>query len=94
MFRTFLGSLEIEAFLYDEYIVQLFWHYSNTIGGVRVVVNEADEAPAREAHATYMAALRAGPYPLNSVRAWPVVLAMSLLFGAPLLAFGRRFFRR
>ena len=93
LFRAFLGSQGIEGFVLDEYFVQLFWYYSNTIGGVRVLVNEADEDEAMMAHQTYMAALRVGPYPLNPVRAWPIVLLISLLAGAPFMLFGRRYLK-
>lgn len=89
LFRSYLGSQGIEAFLLDEYVVQLFWYYSNTIGGVRVVVNEEDADAATSAHNSYMAVIREGPYPLNPVRAWPVVLVLSLILGAPFMLFGR-----
>jgi hypothetical protein len=94
LFRMCLGSQGIEGFLLDEYFVQLFWYYSNTIGGVRVGVDDADAEAAINAYETYMAALRAGPYPLNPVRAWPIVLLMSLLVGAPFILFGRHVHRR
>jgi hypothetical protein len=89
LFRAFLGSEGIEAALLDEFFVQLFWQYSNAIGGVRVTVDEQDEAAATEAYHSYMAALRDGPYPLNPIRAWPAVALMALLLGFPLLLFGR-----
>ena len=94
LFRMSLGSQGIEGFLLDEYFVQLFWYYSNTIGGVRVGVDDADAEAAINAYETYMTALRAGPYPLNPVRAWPIVLLMSLLVGAPFILFGRHVHRR
>ncbi|MEO8616984.1 MAG: hypothetical protein ABI600_17725 [Luteolibacter sp.] len=90
LFRMFLGSLGIEGFLRDEYFVQLFWSYSNAIGGVRVIVENVDAEDASIAYATYMAALRVGPYPLNPVRAWPVVIIIFLLVGVPFMVFGRR----
>lgn len=90
LFRAFLESRGIEATLLDEYVVQLFWQYSNAIGGVRVTVDELDEAAATEAYHSYMAALRDGPYPIHPIRAWPAVALVSLLIGVPLLIFGRR----
>lgn len=90
LFRAFLGSQGINGVLHDEYFVQLFWYYSNTIGGVRVVVEEEDAEEAARAHTEYMAALREGPYPLNPVRAWPLVLLLSLWTQVPLMLFGRR----
>lgn len=89
LFRTFLESRGIEGFVLDEHFVQLFWHYSNAIGGVRVAVNDDDVAEARDIHQEYMAALRAGPYPVAPVRAWPVVILLSIAMGLPLLIFGR-----
>lgn len=90
LFRTFLGSHGITAHLLDEYFVQLFWHYSNTIGGVRVAVDAEDADQATSLHQEYMSSLREGPYPLQPVRAWPLVILLSLAIGAPFLLFGRR----
>jgi hypothetical protein len=90
LFRMFLESRSIEGFVLDENVVQLFWHYSNAIGGVRLVVNEEDADDAEAAYQEYMRALRSGPYPERPVRAWPVVALVSLVFGAPLLLFGRQ----
>lgn len=90
LFRTFLESRGIEGILLDEHFVQLFWHYSNAIGGVRVAVDELDVEAASEGYRTYMAALRDGTYPLNPVRGWPLVALVSLLVGLPLMLLGRR----
>lgn len=90
LFRTFLESRGIEGFVLDENVVQLFWHYSNAIGGVRLVVDDADADDAVTAYHEYMSALRSGPYPERPVRIWPAVLLLSLVFGAPLLLFGRQ----
>ena len=89
LFRMYLESEGLRGFLLDECFVQLFWYYSNTIGGVRVGVDDADSEAARDVFKSYMTALRDGPYPLNPVRAWPVVLLISLAVGAPLILFGR-----
>lgn len=94
LFRSYLGSQGIEGILLDEHVVQLFWHYSNTIGGVRLAVDDEDAEAATSAHEAYMAAIREGPYPLNPVRAWPVVLLLSLVIGAPFLLFGRKVLHR
>jgi len=90
LFRAFLGAQGIDAFLNDENFVQLFWCYSNAVGGVRVVVDDSDADIAAGAYGTYMKDLRAGPYPLEPVRAWQLVLLISLCVGAPFLIFGRR----
>ena len=89
LFRAFLESRGIEGFLLDENFAQLFWHYTSAIGGIRLEVNDEDTVDARSAYEEYMCALRAGPYPVAPVRAWPVVALLSILIGAPFLLFGR-----
>jgi len=89
LFRAFLESRGIEGFLLDEYVVQLFWHYSNAIGGVRLAVNDDDADEAAAFFREYTDSLRSGPYPVAPVRAWPVVIVFSLLLGVPFLLFGR-----
>lgn len=90
LFRAFLGSQGVEAFVDDEHFVQLFWFYSNAVGGVRVTVSSSDVDDAAQAYRSYMEALRVGPYPLNPVRAWPIVMLISLIVGVPFMIFGRR----
>jgi hypothetical protein len=90
LFRAFLESRGIEGFVLDEHFVQLFWYYSNAIGGVRVVVEEADVEEAIQCYRDYTFALRAGVYPVRPVRAWPVVVLLSIAFGLPFLILGRR----
>ena len=94
LFRSYLESRGIEAVLLDEYFVQLFWQYSNAVGGVKVAVDEQDISASKEAYQTYMAALRDGPYPIVPVRAWPAVAVASLLIGIPMILFGRSVSRR
>lgn len=93
LFRTYLESNGIEGFLLDEHFVQLFWHYSNAVGGVRLAVNDGDAESAAEIYLEYTHSLRSGPYPLEPVRGWPVVVLLSILFSMPLIIFGRRFAR-
>lgn len=90
LFRAFLESRGIEGTILDENFVQLFWHYSNAIGGVRVVVEPDDVEDAVALYQEYMAALRNGPYPERPVRAWPVIVLLSIALGAPFLLFGRK----
>lgn len=87
--RMFLESRGITAQVLDEYLVQLCWHYSNAIGGVRVSVAEDDVDAAIPIYQDYMSSLRNGPYPLNPVRGWPVVAFLSIFFGMPIILFGR-----
>jgi hypothetical protein len=90
LFWTYVESRGIPAAVFDEHVVQLFWHYSNAIGGVRVVVSEEDVPAAAEAHREYLATLRSVPRESSGARVWPVVLLLSFAVGAPFLAFGRR----
>ena len=82
LFRTFLESRGIEGFVFDENVVQLFWHYSNAIGGVRVAVDEDDVEDAFTAYQEYMAALRDRPY--------PEATGPHLACGSPVVAARRR----
>jgi predicted RNA-binding Zn-ribbon protein involved in translation (DUF1610 family) len=38
----------IQAWIADEHLVRMNWFYSNLVGGVRLQVDERDEAAARE----------------------------------------------
>ena len=66
--------------------MQVAWHYSNAIGGVRVVVHDQD---ANNATHEYFRELRAEPRPIAAPRIWPVVMLVSLFTGLPTLMFGR-----
>ena len=91
LFRAFLDSRGISAAVLDEHVIQLFWYYSQAIGGVRVVLNDdADLAPAVEAYQEYIQALNVQPSLVTEVRAWPLVLILSWIFGGPMPVFGRR----
>lgn len=87
--RMFLESRGIRARVLDEYLIQVCWHYSNALGGVRVSVDDDDLDAAIPIYQDYMSSLLNGPYPLNPVRAWPVVACLSILFGMPFILFGR-----
>ena len=90
LFRTFLESRGIGGVLLDEHFVQLLWHYSNAIGGVRVAVAEDDAEEAAEIYGEYMESLRQGDCPVAPVRGWPLVAVLSLIVGVPLLLLGRK----
>ncbi len=90
LFRSFLGSRGIEAHLFDEHLVQLAWHYSNALGGVRVMVAEEDQDEAFALLETYRTSLKGAEDRTLPPKAWPVVLILSLLVGAPMMIFGRR----
>ena len=90
LFRAFLESQEIPASVLDENVAQLFWHYSDAIGGVRVVVDDSDAEEAAAAHLEYMEGLRTGPYPLTVPRGGVLMALFAIAFGLPALIFGRR----
>jgi predicted Zn-ribbon and HTH transcriptional regulator len=46
--RSRLEAAGLQAFLTDEHIVSVQWLYSSAVGGVKVVVPEADLEEARE----------------------------------------------
>ena len=46
--RSLLESAGIPAWIADENLVRLDWFYSNLVGGLRLQVDERDEADARE----------------------------------------------
>ena len=89
LFRSFLDSRGIGSSVLDEYMSQLFWHYRQATGGVRVVLeDESDFEAAGDAGREYFAALE--PKPVSVVRGWPLVALLSFVFGLPLLIFGRK----
>ncbi|MFK7851419.1 MAG: DUF2007 domain-containing protein [Akkermansiaceae bacterium] len=92
LFRSFLDANGIEAFVFDEYVPQLFWHYTQAIGGVRVAVADQDLEPARALYTEYQEALQDGPPVTEDVRAWPFVLLISFIVGLPVMLFGRKAF--
>jgi hypothetical protein len=46
--RSLLESAGIPAWIADEHLVRMVWFYSNLVGGMRLQVDERDEAAARE----------------------------------------------
>jgi hypothetical protein len=46
--RSLLESSGIQAWIADEHLVQMNWFLSNAVGGMRLQVDEADEAAALE----------------------------------------------
>ncbi|TLD69364.1 DUF2007 domain-containing protein [Phragmitibacter flavus] len=91
LFRLFLGSHEIEAFVFDEFTVQTVWKFSNAIGGVRVVVHHEDVPAAATYYQEYWQTVLSSYHHTPPVRAWPLILILSLLIGAqPFIVFGRQ----
>ncbi len=94
LFRSFLESEGVTSYVYDEYIPQLMWHYTQAIGGIRVVVADEDLEHAKQLYTAYSEALRREPVEVEQVRGWPVVLLISLLFSMPVMLFGRKLRQR
>ncbi len=46
--RSLLESVGIPAWIADEHLVRMDWFYSNLVGGMRLQVDESEEAAARE----------------------------------------------
>jgi predicted RNA-binding Zn-ribbon protein involved in translation (DUF1610 family) len=46
--RSLLESAGIRAWVADEHLVRMVWFYSNAVGGMRLQVDERDEASAQE----------------------------------------------
>ena len=73
----------------DENLVQLCWHDSDAVGGVHISVADDDLDVAIPIYQDHMSSLRNECYPLNPVRAWPVGAFFPIVFGIPLILFGR-----
>ncbi len=90
LFRTFLEAEGVESYIFDEHISQLFWHYTQAFGGVRVVVADEDFDQAEELYAQYDESMKSAPFVEPTVRAWPIMAMFSLLCGFPVMLFGRK----
>jgi hypothetical protein len=57
--RSVLQAAGIEATVADEHLVSMYWLYSNAIGGVKVLVPEAQAQHAKDLLASCIDALEA-----------------------------------
>lgn len=90
LFRSFLESEGIAAHVFDEYTPQLHWLYTHAIGGIRVLVNEEDAQEAAELYKIYEENINTSPPAVGDVKAWPLVLLVSIFLGFPLYLLGRK----
>lgn len=90
LFRSFLESQGIEAYIFDEHISQLFWHQTLAFGGIRVTVAAEDVEQAEELYVEYNESMKTAPFVVQPVRAWPIVAVLSLIVGIPLMLLGRK----
>lgn len=90
LFRSFMESQGIAAHVFDEHMSQLFWHQTLAFGGIRVVVADEDAEQAEELYVEYNESMKTAPFVVQPVRAWPIVAALSLIVGIPLMLLGRK----
>lgn len=89
LFQSFLRDQEIDAFVFDEHLIQCQWTLSDAIGGVRVVVPRHDIEDAVRLWREYHDRINQNPSPLTIARGgWPL-LVIGYLLGI-YLVFGRR----
>ena len=90
LFRSFLVSEGLDAYVFDEYVPQLFWYYTQAVGGVRVVVSEDDFEAAKKLYQEYAKSISEAPL-MEPVRAWPLVALLSLVCSPlPMIILGRK----
>ncbi|MGJ8635090.1 MAG: hypothetical protein ACSHX7_14335 [Luteolibacter sp.] len=90
LFRSFLESEGIAAHVFDEYVAQNYWLYTNAVGGIRVAVDVEDAAEAERLYRSYEETVFAEPQVVGEVKAWPAVLLATFIVGVPFLFIGRK----
>jgi len=91
LLHSFLGSRGIDSAVLDEHVAQLFWHYRQATGGVRVVIGDNEDwSRAEEVCREYLGNRSQGAAVVPPARCWPIVLLLSWVIGGPLLLFGRK----
>jgi hypothetical protein len=90
LFRSFLDSAGIDGYVLDENFSQWFWYYSQTVGGIRVVVADEDAEQAKKLFIEYNESIKTAPFVERPVRAWPIMALLSIWAGFPLILFGRK----
>ncbi len=89
LFQSFLRDRDLDAYVFDEHVVQVQWTLSDAIGGVRVVVPWRDVEEACELWLEYHEAINRAPSPRTIARGgWPLGIICCLIGGYPI--FGRR----
>lgn len=90
LFRSFLESEGIAAHVFDEYVPQNHWLYTQATGGIRVVVSPDDIEAAGNIFKEYEERTFSGEPVVGAVKAWQVALLAAFAIGAPLMLFGRK----
>ena len=89
--RTLLADNEIEAFVFDENLIQLNWLYCYAIGGVRLVVDPGDHADAVRILKSCARTTTEDGYETFSLPAGHLfAVIISLAISVPCFLFGRR----
>jgi len=90
LFQSYLRDRQIDAYVFDEHVVQWKWTLSDAIGGVRVVVPKQDIDEAVQLWKGYHERINQAPSPLSIARGgWLGLIIAGYLFGI-YLVFGRR----
>lgn len=89
LFQSFLRDQEIDAYVFDEHVIQWQWTLSDAIGGVRVVVPWRDVEEAQQLWGEYHERINRAPSPLSIARGGWLGLLIGYYFGF-YLVFGRR----
>lgn len=90
LFRSFLESEGIAAYIFDENVPQIQWFWTLAIGGIRVLTDKKDAGRAAELYKSYEKTVNAEPRVVGDVKAWPLVLLASFAIGVPFFLFGRK----
>jgi hypothetical protein len=89
LFRSYLESEDIAAYVFDEYVPQVQWLWTQAIGGIRVLVGGEDTERAVELYREYESRLTALPSVVGDVKIWPLALLATIAIGVPFMIFGR-----
>ncbi len=90
LFRSYLESEDIAAFVFDEYVPQVQWLWTQAIGGIRVLVGDEDAERAVELYRGYESRVNAAPSVVGDVKIWPLALLATAIIGLPFMLFGRK----
>lgn len=89
LFQSYLRDQEIDAYVFDEFMIQWQWTLSDAIGGVRVVVPPKDVEQAVELWRNYQERINRPPSPLTIARGGWLGILLGYFIGIYLVS-GRR----
>jgi len=89
--RMVLANNDIDSYVYDENIIQLYWLYCYAIGGVRLVVRPEDHELAIKVLRSCINSQTDEAYDTISVPSGHLLVwFISVMIGVPCFFFGRR----